>query len=574
MLKKEELLSDNLKNEIGFSYYIWNGYLEPAVDDIDRDGNKEIVVYAGGNPPKIAVYRPDGSLFWSKGVGTQDMAGGNLHIPLIGDLDNDGYGEIIAFNIGDAINTNKSEVYAFNHDGSLLWKTLIPLDFHPTLLMADLNYDGNKEIVIKGNDAWEMRMTILDKAGNIQSGWDLLESHCGGSIEGSPAVGNFDDDSDLEIVSAQPTINCSNFMDGAGVISVYNMDGSVVSGWPQYLPGYPYSSPTVGDINNDGNQEIILGLMYSSETFPDTRYGGLYAFDRNGNLLPGWPVLKGWNFWSTPALADINNDGNLEISASRLGFVTYLLDKDGNILPHWPQYTAWNDYYSSIQADINNDDSIDILTTAGGIYSCQYSNCGGLYAWTNDGGLISAFPKVTEVDAQAPSVVDDIDNDGKIELIASSDWDTDFSVNGIDKHRGSLYVWDIDSDINRERMPWPQFMHDPQHTGCYDCNNTFSQPRPKSQILNTGSVPIKGNLLMKVQNYYNGFWEDYQVVIDNIEYSVPLNDHLALDKIWNENDIRITEPGRFRVYAAFLYDGKVIQAKEGKLESYWDFNVG
>ena len=35
------------------------------------------------------------------------------------------------------------------------------------------------------------------------------------------------------------------------------------------------------------------------------------------------------------------------------------------------------------------------------------------------------------------------------------------------KHRGSLYVWEIDSDYHQETMEWPTFHHDIQRTGLY-----------------------------------------------------------------------------------------------------------
>ena len=103
----------------------------------------------------------------------------------------------------------------------------------------------------------------------------------------------------------------------------------------------------MGDVNNDGLDEIIIGTMYASNIFPDTNYGGMYIYDRFGNTLTGWPMLEGYNFWSTPSLADINNDGDLEIVFSRLGFYTYLTDYEANTFPGWPKLTSWNDYHSS-----------------------------------------------------------------------------------------------------------------------------------------------------------------------------------------------------------------------------------
>jgi hypothetical protein len=372
------------------------------------------------------------------------------------------------------------------------------------MLMADLNLDGSKEIVVKGNDALNEMMTIVDKDGKIISKWYLPNSNWGGSIQSSPAVGNFDDDPELEIVSAGPSEYAgyvNETWNNTGVIYIYNMDGSVVRGWPVYTEGIEFSSPVVGDINKDGKQEIVIGLMYSSDIFPDTKFGGLYAFDRSGRVLPGWPYEKGYNFWSTPALGDIDNDGDLEISASRLNYETSLLHHNGTLAPGWPQWTAWSDYYSSLIGDVDGDSSLDVVTTAGDGFLSSIDYHGGVYGWDSKGLTLKGFPKVTEVDAQAPAVIDDIDNDGKMELAASSDSDYDL-VKGTDKNRGSLYVWELDGKYDKSRLPWPTFMHDNQHTGCYDCTNInipINKTLVKSMISNPSNINVTGTLTMRIQ---------------------------------------------------------------------------
>ena len=81
------------------------------------------------------------------------------------------------------------------------------------------------------------------------------------------------------------------------------------------------SSPTVADLDGDGNPEIVLTTGWMPESHKN---GALLVLDHNGNLMPGWPRLTrdvngggtpAWNpdgyadgFFSTPAVGDIDGD--------------------------------------------------------------------------------------------------------------------------------------------------------------------------------------------------------------------------------------------------------------------------
>ncbi|MFA5103538.1 MAG: VCBS repeat-containing protein, partial [Candidatus Thermoplasmatota archaeon] len=297
-------------------YYYWAGYLEPVVDDVNNDGQQEIIVYTGGDPPKLTVFCNNGSLLWSSPVGTTDASGGNLHIPLVGDINKDGFDEIVVYRF--VLIGEYSQLYVFDHTGLVMdgWPITIPKEYHPTLLIADVNNDGFDEIVFNGNDAVTRYLLIIDQTGTIIAQWVLSEKHWGSSVDSTPALGNFDNDPELEIVCASPSENAGyNSSSGEwineGVIHMYNIDGSEVPGWPKYTDGVIFSSPATGDIDNDGDDDIIVGLQFAGNA-PDYRYGGLYAFDKNGEVLPGWPFEKGWNFASSPSLADFDGDGDLE----------------------------------------------------------------------------------------------------------------------------------------------------------------------------------------------------------------------------------------------------------------------
>jgi hypothetical protein len=443
---------------------------EPVVSDLDADGSSEIVIYVGGTPARLLVFRDNGALAWSADVGPGSEPGWSSHIPLVADINNDGRYEVIVHSLRyDEESGPQSSLFAFDGSGSMLdgWPISVPPDLRPTLIAGDIDRDGSAEIVVKGNDALDRKMLVISGSGQIKHEWALPTKNWStfGS-ESSPALGNFDDDPQLEIVSAGPSELAgfdfeTNTVNNTGAIHVYNGDGTVVSGWPRHVEGVIFSSPAVGDLDGDGRHEIVVGTEYFSEIFPDLRYGGLYAFDRDGNVLPGWPLRRGYNFASSPSLGDIDNDGDLEVAASALGFETYVVHHDGSLAAGWPQFTAWNDYYSTLMADVDGNGKADILTTAG-----SHFIGGGVYAWDASGSPIEGFPKLTEVDAQAAAVVADLDGDGYVELVASSSFDMNLDEQRL-KNRSSVYVWDLDGTADDAALPWSQFHQNARHDGLY-----------------------------------------------------------------------------------------------------------
>ena len=465
-------------------YYYWAGVLEAVVDDVNNDGKKEIFVYAGGNPTKIYAYNEDGSFLksWPVEVDDVDLPGGNIGAPSIADIDNDGFKDIIV--------NGFDKLYIYKYDGSLLRTISLSIVSQPTTetVVTDLDNDGRVEIIKKYDDFLDdpyigQRVAVLDSFGNMKTNWpqvtyDLRHDGwyygCGlfGAGESTPAVGNLDNDGKKEVIVASIR---NVFDDGfdpedfdtydkwhcEGRVYAFKNNGTILKGFPVDIDGVIFASPVVVDLNNDGYKEIVITTMFSKD--PNN---GVYVIDKNGKILNGWPQLKGQWTWASPSVIDINNDGFLEIMISDLIGDNYLFDYNGNVLQGWPQETTWANFRTLISGDINQDYIPDVIDVAGNGFYPSIDKHGGVYAWNKDGSLINGFPKVTETDAQAGPTVEDINKDGKTELIASSDWDYDF-IKGEDKFRGSVYVWDLNTNFNRETMHWPMFMRDTQHTSEY-----------------------------------------------------------------------------------------------------------
>jgi hypothetical protein len=291
--------------------------------------------------------------------------------PALADLNGDGASEII-------VATADGTVFAFLEDGSLLpgWPVITDLlpgldpdnsrnhlqapayqeggveaDVHASIVggvaVGDINGDGAPEVVaadLEGNVyAW-------DSSGKLLLGFpvctnpefskpeDRNENNVlDRGVFAAPALGDLDGDGVLEIIV------------GATDQRVYawNGDGTPVLGWPALARdlGQPapkgariVSSPALGDLDRDGSLEVVVG---TNEIYGQS--GRVYAFTSNGTILHGWPVrvpslipggpdvlpLVGEGVPSTPALADVDGDGTLEVAIAAVGGQGFLFKANG-----------------------------------------------------------------------------------------------------------------------------------------------------------------------------------------------------------------------------------------------------
>lgn len=444
------------------SYY-WPGVLLPVAGDVDGDGIKEIAVLKGGVPATLLVYDANANLKWSASLGAS-VSGGNLAMPTIADIDGDRNADIAVAAPDFSSYPSRSRLYVFRGDGTMLpgFPVVLPGDYKPTVIAADLDQNGARELVVYSNSGSSRMLSIVGRDARIVTQWRLPERYWVGSFDPVPAVGNFDDDPALEIVIAEPSEFAgydwnTDTWNSTGAIRVYNADGSSVPGWPRFTSGYTLGSPVVADIDSDGKEDIVVGHMYVSRNPVDTTMGGLWVYHRDGTVHAGWPRLMGKQFWATPAIGDLNNGGHVEIVVSDLSLNTWALTHDGNTLPGWPTRAAWANYHSVALSDVDGDGSADVVATAAnGAFG------GGVYAWTRDARSVAGFPLYTEADAQAAPTVTDLDDDGTVEVIASSDWDND---GWTQKLRGSLYVWNLNKTHAPNAAYWPHVHHDSAHTG-------------------------------------------------------------------------------------------------------------
>jgi hypothetical protein len=459
--------------------------------------NKVLIPEKDGNSPTVKVIDADSlPVFpgFPKVVSGQSTEGG-----IYCQMDADSEPEIV-YGIGTTIQ-------AWNLYGSSVtgWPKTLSYNAQGAPAYGDIDGDGEAEIVIGTANVTGVLgiLYAFEKDGTPVTGFPINN---GGSTR-SVVLCDLDMNGSLEIITTKR-------LSSAGEIYVFKGDGTVYPGWPKPINHVPASSSAAGDITGDGIPEIIA-----------ESYTSLYAWDRNGNPITGFPFILSngdVNSYSSPVLADVDGDnireiifGSHQTGGAGLGYV-YILKNDGTVLPNWPKTTTYWVYGPPVLGYLNDDNIIDIVVgdQIGGA-SVNY-----VYGWDKNGNVLSGFPigPVNAVNNQV--ALGDIDNDGKLELLfddntqesgigkyhaynhdgtpvqgwnlptsgttmfnmpcladLNSDGTLDIVGAGITlfgSNQTSVYIWNAGVNYDASKIVNPVFQFNVRHNGVYGDNNLVS----------------------------------------------------------------------------------------------------
>jgi hypothetical protein len=269
-----------------------------------------------------------------------------------------------------------------------------------------------------------------------------------------------------------------------------------------------YSSPAVADLDGDGKVEVIASA-----------YSIVVLDGATGNLK--WRVNSGTDrshpdkdnvgrTWPGIVIADVDGDGQLEIVTAHSGAYVSVYSSDGYFKPGWPRHLNVNEFRGLSVSDIDNDGKMEIIVTA------AYGNKTNTWVFGYDGTIRSGWPQLNNDTGFAWGVynsnaaVGDIDGDGKAEIIVPSDVHSvcAYRPTGVQVQANSIYgdkAWGnvgVAVDLTAEL------------TGYVDCGkehrpNFADSPATIADVNNDGipEVVVTGNVYNCGTNPYTSLYE-------------------------------------------------------------------
>jgi len=399
------------------------------------------------------------SLKWTRSAGT-----GSTYLgPLAVDLNNDGLMEIVI--------TGTSGVAALNPiTGSLLWRAPYG-GYHSPPEIIDLNKDGTPEVVFCAsviNGAAERGVVAIH--GNNGSVYWINRNAASG--DNYLAVADINADGYPEIYTVQP-----------GKITALTYDGQIFASTYTYYSCW--GGLSVGDTNFDGVFEVYLGER--SESYPSYPSGGrgLRAFWAD-NLTEIWAYPDILCSSQAPVLADVNRDGDLEIIILNQGNPggIAVINTDGSIYRKQLTISGLTAHSNPSVADIDDDGNLELITNGRADHGLYLPNIWDLVQWKLDATL--PFP------SDEPPGLADVDGDGKWEIINCNAQNvTIFKYNAVTNSYDIVYTiplanaspFSIAQDIDNDgKLELVFGVYKTDRIYVYDVEAPAPSPRPRSGL--------------------------------------------------------------------------------------------
>ncbi|MBD3196338.1 MAG: hypothetical protein GF317_14865 [Candidatus Lokiarchaeota archaeon] len=339
---------------------------------------------------------------------TRDV-GKNPYSVSVGDINNDGYNDIVVSNCGD----NNVSIFIWNSSLNT-WNTELKMNVGLApwrLHLGDANNDGYNDIATANSDSDDVSIILWNYSIND---WEKEQRITVGKGPEDVFLGDVDNDGDNDIVTAD--VSDDNIS-----IVLWN---ETYETWDPYFQLNVNDDPNsiyVGDVNADGDNDIVVSNPQSDDISIIIWNDSEETWNSERNINVG-------NGPNSVFIGDANNDGKNDIVA------TNMIRRNEIAILIWNNSkTDWNSVikrkvgdwpYSIFIEDVNNDGYNDIATANYGLDNNSVS----LLYWNNETKDWNDQIRIPVGDDPTCVFIADANNDGYNDIITANSGDYAISI--------------------------------------------------------------------------------------------------------------------------------------------------
>lgn len=432
----------------------------PVFVDFDGDGDMDMFV---GTESGVYYYRNDNGVFnhqegsWNPATKTGnpffdlDMSG--VRIPAFADLDSDGDLDVLVtgtvYDIDGSVmsrykflvndgqgNFTESPQAVFLSPAPTTSSQIPNMPFAPAF--ADVDGDGDVDLLLGTNydGVLYYQQTnpgqFVQQQGewnpNTKTGNPFHNAHLGkiGESFSQPAFVDIDNDGDLDLLLGGGDGYWYYYRPRNGIVYLRN-EGNGVYQRQQKLDNPlggvhvgELAAPTLADVDNDGDLDLLLGNKYDSYFGTNTieyyrREGGKFVYVSEDSPFAVTEMAGGL----APALGDVDGDGDLDLVVARSNSGLYYFVNENGVYVNSANNNPFGDIYTQrpvvVLADLDGDNLLDVITSAGYGDIRYYKNVGTAQ---NPEYLPAQINPFADFEAGYHSFdLADVDHDGDLDLV-------------------------------------------------------------------------------------------------------------------------------------------------------------